>query len=247
MSGIGQEDGDDFRYDCPACGDIPSSGGTFIGWRIWHTDCLINDTIEGIKIGRYTDEDVDERLKSCDASSRNKIEIGVGRKEVPVVKSQEELLEEFNKAIEEPMKDEEEVVDDIQTEIEEPPKIESGSEVAEIHKEPSSEQETTIIETIQKVETLPKKETELRKLHIKEKVVKAPTIEKSPIKQKIEPTQKIESTRPAINLTGNRDGLREILVEEMAENLKIFRDLATRDIEYAKIYLELLKVAREML
>lgn len=162
------------------------------------------------------------------------------------MKDEEEIKEEEEDSTETEIL-EEEVENDIQAEIEEPIKIDSGSEGVEIRTEPSSEQETTIIETIQKVETLPKKETEPMKLDIKEKIVKAPTIEKSQIKKKIEPTQTIESIRPSINLTGSRDVLREILVDEMSENLKVFRDLATRDIEYAKIYLELLRVAREML
>jgi hypothetical protein len=53
---------DDLDFACPVCKKEPSRG-IFVGAKIYHDECLINELIEKFKAGDYTEEDIKKILK----------------------------------------------------------------------------------------------------------------------------------------------------------------------------------------
>lgn len=85
---------DDLDFACPRCGKEPKRG-KFLGSKIWHDECLIEDLIEKFKAGTSR-EDIENTLKRVkDQTIENKVGLECGWPEYQPKKTAEELEAEY--------------------------------------------------------------------------------------------------------------------------------------------------------
>lgn len=90
---------DDLDFACPRCGKEPKRG-KFLGSKIWHDECLIEDLIEKFKAGTPREE-IEKTLKRVkDQSIENKVGLECGWPEYQPKKTAEELEAEYQAELE---------------------------------------------------------------------------------------------------------------------------------------------------
>lgn len=91
---------DDLEFACPVCKKEPSRG-VFVGAKIYHDECLINELVEKFKSGGSTQEDIEKILKKVKNSKITKgVEEATWKKPEPVL-TQEEIDAAFAASMEE--------------------------------------------------------------------------------------------------------------------------------------------------
>ena len=200
-------DDDDFSYDCPKCKEMPAKG-VFIGSLIWHTECLVEDTIENFNNGKLSEDSLKERMKSLDQSTKTKVEIGIGWKQPVKIKSPEELQKEFESSVEnvEAVVFEEKEIESVESSVVENDSLNKNQNSSDTIKQP----ETTI---------------ETNSISIEENIAKHKTIE----------------------YVKDNSNLYSLAEKEFAKSLPMFRELALKNAEYAKLYSELMNSLVQLL
>lgn len=91
---------DDLEFACPVCKKEPSRG-VFVGAKIYHDECLINELVEKFKSGGSTQEDIEKILKKVKNSKITKgVEEATWKKPEPIL-TQEEIDAAFAASMEE--------------------------------------------------------------------------------------------------------------------------------------------------
>ncbi len=90
---------DNLDFACPRCGKSPKRG-KFLGSKIWHDDCLIEDLIEKFQNGTARGE-IEKILKRVkDKGIDQKVGLGCGWPEFQPKKTEKELEEEYQAELE---------------------------------------------------------------------------------------------------------------------------------------------------
>lgn len=229
----------EFRYDCPLCGEEPSRG-VFLGARIWHSECVIKDSIEGVQIGRYTEEDVRDRMVRINNQEINsQIENALGWSEVEKEKPEEELEEGIEREKVEEADDE--VIgenDDIEKQaIDEG--IKAPSKIIEEVSKPSQLQDTSTENEERERDINSYVDGTAVKNYAESAVSQSSVTYKAPVSV----LAQLEQT----GISSSYSVILDLITSELSQSLEQFRTRGLEKEEYARIYLKMLQLCKDIL